>query len=175
MCVCGCYLLQMMEIATRDTRKTAPAAAEPAIRGSCSLNSDLYSSEHTHTQPHTPHTHHTHTTGRKMKQEDLWPLKFIAVQHTHTHTHTLIQTHTHTHGQLRRTICEGLEVHLAAVFAKASHGPGPNLHHVHGPRPQSLQTHRAGLATHHRRVPLTGVLEWGGGGGATGERQGRGG
>lgn len=40
---CG-YLLHMMEIATRETIKTTPAAADPAIRGSCSLSSDLKSS-----------------------------------------------------------------------------------------------------------------------------------
>ncbi len=40
---CG-YLLQMMEMATRETIKTTPAAADPAIRGSCSLSSDLKSS-----------------------------------------------------------------------------------------------------------------------------------
>lgn len=34
-----------MEIATRETMKTTPAAADPAIRGSCSLSSDLKSSE----------------------------------------------------------------------------------------------------------------------------------
>lgn len=33
-----------MEMATRETIKTTPAAAEPAIRGSCSLSSDLKSS-----------------------------------------------------------------------------------------------------------------------------------
>lgn len=33
-----------MEIATRETIKTTPAAADPAIRGSCSLSSDLKSS-----------------------------------------------------------------------------------------------------------------------------------
>lgn len=35
------HLLQTMEMATRDTTNTTPAAAEPAIRGSCSLSSDL--------------------------------------------------------------------------------------------------------------------------------------
>lgn len=38
------YLLQTMEIAIRETIKTTPAAADPAIRGSCSLSSDLKSS-----------------------------------------------------------------------------------------------------------------------------------
>lgn len=38
------YLLHIIEIATRETIKTTPAAADPAIRGSCSLNSDLKSS-----------------------------------------------------------------------------------------------------------------------------------
>lgn len=38
------YLLQTMEIAIRETMKTTPAAADPAIRGSCSLSSDLKSS-----------------------------------------------------------------------------------------------------------------------------------
>lgn len=38
------YLLHTMEIATRETIKTTPAAADPAIRGSCSLSSDLKSS-----------------------------------------------------------------------------------------------------------------------------------
>lgn len=38
------YLLHMMEIATRETIKTTPAAADPAIKGSCSLSSDLKSS-----------------------------------------------------------------------------------------------------------------------------------
>lgn len=38
------YLLHTMEIATRETMKTTPAAADPAIRGSCSLSSDLKSS-----------------------------------------------------------------------------------------------------------------------------------
>lgn len=31
-------------MATRETMKTTPAAADPAIRGSCSLSSDLKSS-----------------------------------------------------------------------------------------------------------------------------------
>lgn len=35
------YLLHTMEMATNDTTNTTPAAAEPAIRGSCSLSSDL--------------------------------------------------------------------------------------------------------------------------------------
>lgn len=35
------YLLQTMEMATSDTTNTTPAAAEPAIKGSCSLSSDL--------------------------------------------------------------------------------------------------------------------------------------
>lgn len=34
----------MMEMATRETMKTTAAAADPAIRGSCSLSSDLKSS-----------------------------------------------------------------------------------------------------------------------------------
>lgn len=34
----------MIEMATRETMKTTPAAADPAIRGSCSLSSDLKSS-----------------------------------------------------------------------------------------------------------------------------------
>lgn len=38
------YLLHTMEMAMRETMKTTPAAADPAIRGSCSLNSDLKSS-----------------------------------------------------------------------------------------------------------------------------------
>lgn len=38
------YLLHTIEIATRETIKTTPAAADPAIRGSCSLSSDLKSS-----------------------------------------------------------------------------------------------------------------------------------
>lgn len=33
-----------MEMATRETIKTTPAAADPAISGSCSLSSDLKSS-----------------------------------------------------------------------------------------------------------------------------------
>lgn len=37
----GAYLLQTMEMATKDTTNTTPAAAEPAIRGSCSRSSDL--------------------------------------------------------------------------------------------------------------------------------------
>lgn len=37
----GTHLLHTMEMATRETMKTTPAAAEPAIRGSCSLSSDL--------------------------------------------------------------------------------------------------------------------------------------
>lgn len=40
----------MMEMATRETIKTTPAAADPAIRGSCSLSSDLKSSAHRQTQ-----------------------------------------------------------------------------------------------------------------------------
>lgn len=38
------YLLHTMEIAISETIKTTPAAADPAIRGSCSLSSDLKSS-----------------------------------------------------------------------------------------------------------------------------------
>ena len=38
------YLLHTMEIAIRETIKTTPAAADPAIKGSCSLSSDLKSS-----------------------------------------------------------------------------------------------------------------------------------
>lgn len=38
------HLLHMMEMATRETMKTTAAAADPAIRGSCSLSSDLKSS-----------------------------------------------------------------------------------------------------------------------------------
>lgn len=38
------YLLHTMEMAMRETIKTTPAAADPAIRGSCSLSSDLKSS-----------------------------------------------------------------------------------------------------------------------------------
>lgn len=41
---CGGYLLHTMEMAIRETMKTTPAAAEPAIKGSCSLSSDLKSS-----------------------------------------------------------------------------------------------------------------------------------
>lgn len=41
---CG-YLLHTIEMATNETMKTTPAAADPAIRGSCSLSSDLKSSK----------------------------------------------------------------------------------------------------------------------------------
>lgn len=37
----GTHLLQTMEMATSETMKTTPAAADPAIKGSCSLSSDL--------------------------------------------------------------------------------------------------------------------------------------
>lgn len=41
---CEGYLLHTIEMAIRETMKTTPAAAEPAIKGSCSLSSDLKSS-----------------------------------------------------------------------------------------------------------------------------------
>lgn len=56
------------------------------------------------------------------------------------------------------TICEGLEAHLAAVFAKASHGPRPHLYHVHGTWPEALHARRVGLAPQDGGVNLGVVL-----------------
>lgn len=57
------------------------------------------------------------------------------------------------------TICEGLETHLAAVFAKAGHGPRSHLHHVDGSRPEALHASRVGLAPHNGGVNLCVVLQ----------------
>lgn len=57
------------------------------------------------------------------------------------------------------TICERLEAHLAAVFAKTSHGPSSHLHHIDGTRPQALHTRRVCLASQDSGVDLSMVLE----------------
>lgn len=57
------------------------------------------------------------------------------------------------------TICERLEAHLAAVFAKTSHGPSSHLHHIDGTRPQTLHTCRVCLASQDSGVDLSVVLE----------------
>lgn len=57
------------------------------------------------------------------------------------------------------TICERLEAHLAAVFAKTSHGPSSHLHHIDGTRAQTLHTCRVGLASQDSGVDLSVVLE----------------
>lgn len=59
------------------------------------------------------------------------------------------------------TICERLEAHLAAVFAKTSHGPSSHLHHIDGTRPQSLHTCRVCLASQDSGVDLSVVLKEG--------------
>lgn len=67
------------------------------------------------------------------------------------------------------TICEGLEAHLAAVFAKARHSPRPHLYHVDRTRPQALHASCVSLASQDGGVNLGVVLkrsrEHGGGGG----------
>lgn len=62
-------------------------------------------------------------------------------------------------GWLILTICEGLEAHLAAVFAKAGDGPRPHLHHVHRSRPEGLHARRVGLASQDGGVNLLVVLK----------------
>ncbi|TNN55889.1 hypothetical protein EYF80_033888 [Liparis tanakae] len=57
------------------------------------------------------------------------------------------------------TICEGLEAHLAAVFAKASHSPRPHLHHIDGPRPEALHPRGVSLASQDGGVDLSMVLK----------------
>ena len=57
------------------------------------------------------------------------------------------------------TICEGLEAHLAAVFAKARHGARSHLHHVDGARPQADHPGRVGLAALYSGVDLGVVLQ----------------
>lgn len=57
------------------------------------------------------------------------------------------------------TICERLEAHLAAVFAKTSHGPSSHLHHIDGTRPQTLHTRCVCLASQDSGVDLSVVLE----------------
>ncbi len=57
------------------------------------------------------------------------------------------------------TICEGLEAHLAAVFAKASHSPSPHLYHVHCTRPEALHACCVSLASQDGGVNLCVVLQ----------------
>ena len=57
------------------------------------------------------------------------------------------------------TICEGLEAHLAAVFAKARHSPRPHLYHVDRTRPQALHASRVRLASRDGGVDRGVVLE----------------
>lgn len=57
------------------------------------------------------------------------------------------------------TICEGLEAHLAAVFAKASHSPGPHLYDVDCTRPEALHPRRVSLAPQDGGVNLRVVLK----------------
>lgn len=57
------------------------------------------------------------------------------------------------------TICEGLEAHLAAVFAKASHSPCPHLYHVDCTRPQALDAGCVSLASQDGGVNLCVVLK----------------
>lgn len=57
------------------------------------------------------------------------------------------------------TICEGLEAHLAAVFAKASHSPCPHLYNVHCTRPEALHACSVSLAPQDGGVNLCMVLK----------------
>ena len=57
------------------------------------------------------------------------------------------------------TICESLEAHLAAVFAKASHGSRPHLYHVHCTRPEALHASCVSLAPLNGGVNLCMVLK----------------
>lgn len=57
------------------------------------------------------------------------------------------------------TICERLEAHLAAVFAKTSNGPSSHLHHIDGTGAQTLHACRVGLASQDSGVDLSMVLE----------------
>lgn len=57
------------------------------------------------------------------------------------------------------TICEGLEAHLAAVFAKASHSPRPHLYHIDCTRPEGLHTRCVSLAPQDSGVNLCMVLK----------------
>lgn len=57
------------------------------------------------------------------------------------------------------TICEGLEAHLAAVFAKASHSPCTHLYHIDCTRPEGLHTRCVSLAPQDSGVNLCMVLK----------------
>lgn len=57
------------------------------------------------------------------------------------------------------TICEGLEAHLAAVFAKAGHSPCSHLYHVNCTWPEAFHTCSVGLAAEHSGVDLCMVLK----------------
>lgn len=57
------------------------------------------------------------------------------------------------------TICERLEAHLAAVFAKTGHGPSSHLHHIDGTRPQTLHSCCVCLASQDGGIDLSVVLE----------------
>lgn len=62
-------------------------------------------------------------------------------------------------GSVILTICEGLEAHLAAVFAKASYSPRPHLHHVDRTRPETLHTSSVGVAPQDGGINLCVVLK----------------
>lgn len=57
------------------------------------------------------------------------------------------------------TICEGLEAHLAAVFAKASHSPCSHLYHVDSTGPEALHTGSIRLAAQHSGINLCMILK----------------
>lgn len=57
------------------------------------------------------------------------------------------------------TICESLEAHLTAVFAKASHSPCPHLYHIDCTRPEALHACGVCLASQDGRVNLCMVLK----------------
>jgi len=62
-------------------------------------------------------------------------------------------------GSTMLTICEGLEAHLAAVFAKASHSPCPHLYHIDCSRPEALHACSVSLASQDGGVDLSMVLK----------------
>lgn len=57
------------------------------------------------------------------------------------------------------TICESLEAHLTAVFAKASHSPCPHLYHIDSTRPEALHACCVCLASQNGGVNLSMVLK----------------
>lgn len=61
------------------------------------------------------------------------------------------------------TIRQGLEAHLAAELAIASHGAGTHLYHIHHARPQAVNPRCVGLAPGHGGVELIMFLKKGNG------------